>query len=88
MEPWSAFYLRAHMLCYMRVSFLYVSFAIQTGRDRTGQDGTERRGSKMFSNGNKEEEEGDGEVIILCSTGRSSGEAGRNGVGRGVPSHV
>ncbi|RXH87672.1 hypothetical protein DVH24_034572 [Malus domestica] len=36
-----------------------------TGRDRTGRNG---KGAKMPSDGNKEEEEGDGEVIILCST--------------------
>ncbi|RXH99868.1 hypothetical protein DVH24_021670 [Malus domestica] len=34
------------------------------GRDRTGRNG---EGAKMPSDGNKEEE-GDGEVIILCST--------------------
>ncbi|KAB2615547.1 S ribonuclease [Pyrus ussuriensis x Pyrus communis] len=46
-----------------------------TERDGTGRDGTERdrterneAGAKMPSDGNKEEEEGDGEVIILCST--------------------
>ncbi|RXH81144.1 hypothetical protein DVH24_005058 [Malus domestica] len=36
-----------------------------TGWDRTGQNGEE---AKMLSDGNKKEEEGDGEVIILCST--------------------
>ncbi|RXH79265.1 hypothetical protein DVH24_040412 [Malus domestica] len=36
-----------------------------TGRDRAGRNG---EGVKMHSDGNKEEEEGDGEVIILCST--------------------
>ncbi|TQD86395.1 hypothetical protein C1H46_028046 [Malus baccata] len=36
-----------------------------TGHDRTGQNGERAR---MPSDGNKEEEEGDGEVIILCST--------------------
>ena len=48
---------------------------MQTGRDGTewdgtGRDRTERNGAgaKMPSDGNKEEEEGDGEVIILCST--------------------
>ena len=48
---------------------------MRTGRDGTewdgtGRDGTERNGAgaKMPSDGNKEEEEGDGEVIILCST--------------------
>ncbi|KAB2601543.1 S ribonuclease [Pyrus ussuriensis x Pyrus communis] len=48
---------------------------MQTGRDGTewdgtGRDGTERNraGAKMPLDGNKEEEEGDGEVIILCST--------------------
>ncbi|RXH92254.1 hypothetical protein DVH24_033150 [Malus domestica] len=35
------------------------------GRDRTGQNG-ER--AKMPSDGNKEEEERDGDVIILCFT--------------------
>ncbi|KAM2565512.1 hypothetical protein TB1_008131 [Malus domestica] len=35
------------------------------GRDRTGRNG---EGAKMLSDGNNEEEEGDGEVIILCST--------------------
>ncbi|CAN6557930.1 unnamed protein product [Malus baccata var. baccata] len=35
------------------------------GRDRTGRNG---EGVKMPSDGNKEEEEGDREVIILCST--------------------
>ncbi|KAB2613107.1 S ribonuclease [Pyrus ussuriensis x Pyrus communis] len=35
------------------------------GRDRTERNGAE---AKMLSDGNKEEEEGDGEVIILCST--------------------
>ncbi|KAB2622208.1 S ribonuclease [Pyrus ussuriensis x Pyrus communis] len=40
------------------------------GRDGTGRDRTERNGAgaKMPSDGNKEEEEGDGEVIVLCST--------------------
>ena len=40
------------------------------GLDGTGRDMTERNGAgaKMPSDGNKEEEEGDGEVIILCST--------------------
>ncbi|KAB2610792.1 S ribonuclease [Pyrus ussuriensis x Pyrus communis] len=48
---------------------------MQTGRngmrrDGTGRDRTERNeaGAKMPSDGNKEEEEGDGEVLILCST--------------------
>ncbi|KAB2602279.1 S ribonuclease [Pyrus ussuriensis x Pyrus communis] len=36
-----------------------------TGRDRTERYGA---GAKMLSDGNKEEEEGDREVIILCST--------------------
>ncbi|KAB2629084.1 S ribonuclease [Pyrus ussuriensis x Pyrus communis] len=38
--------------------------------DRMGQDGTERNGvgAKMPLDGNKEEEEGDREIIILCST--------------------
>ncbi|RXI06585.1 hypothetical protein DVH24_025721 [Malus domestica] len=36
-----------------------------TGRDRTGRNG---EGAKMPSNGNKEKEEGDRDVIILCST--------------------
>ncbi|KAB2618854.1 S ribonuclease [Pyrus ussuriensis x Pyrus communis] len=35
------------------------------GRDRMKRNGA---GAKMPSDGNKEEEEGDGEVIILCST--------------------
>ncbi|KAB2598163.1 S ribonuclease [Pyrus ussuriensis x Pyrus communis] len=41
-----------------------------TGRNGTKWDRTERNGvgAKMPSDGNKEEEEGDGEVIILCST--------------------
>ncbi|RXH86964.1 hypothetical protein DVH24_022237 [Malus domestica] len=38
---------------------------MQTGRDRMRRN---REGIKMPSDGNKEEEEGDGEVIILCST--------------------
>ncbi|KAB2629566.1 S ribonuclease [Pyrus ussuriensis x Pyrus communis] len=39
-------------------------------RDGTGRDRTERNGAgaKMPWDGNKEEEDGDGEVIILCST--------------------
>lgn len=48
---------------------------MQTGRDGTEWDRTRRdrkelngAGAKMPSDGNKEEEEGDGEVIILCST--------------------
>ncbi|KAB2626674.1 S ribonuclease [Pyrus ussuriensis x Pyrus communis] len=48
---------------------------MQTGRngtewDETGRDLSERNGAgaKMPSDGNKEEEEGDGEVIILYST--------------------
>ncbi|KAB2617007.1 S ribonuclease [Pyrus ussuriensis x Pyrus communis] len=36
-----------------------------TGRDRMGRNGS---GAKMPSDGNKEEEAGDGEVIPLCST--------------------
>ncbi|KAM1003080.1 hypothetical protein ACFX2I_003456 [Malus domestica] len=36
------------------------------GLDRTRQN---EEGAKMFSDGNKEEKEGDGDVIILCSTG-------------------
>ncbi|KAM1193705.1 hypothetical protein ACFX13_020956 [Malus domestica] len=42
---------------------------MQTRRDGIGQDMTERNGegAKMSSDGNKEEEEGDGNVIILCS---------------------
>ncbi|RXH96942.1 hypothetical protein DVH24_035610 [Malus domestica] len=36
-----------------------------TRRDKTGQNG---EGAKMPSDGNKEEEERDAEVIILCST--------------------
>ncbi|RXH84006.1 hypothetical protein DVH24_026905 [Malus domestica] len=36
-----------------------------TGQDRKGRNG---EGAKMPLDGNKEEEEGDGEVIILCST--------------------
>ncbi|RXH87967.1 hypothetical protein DVH24_037612 [Malus domestica] len=35
------------------------------GRDRTGWN---KEGAKMPLDGNKEDEEGDGEVIILCST--------------------
>ncbi|RXH89701.1 hypothetical protein DVH24_032058 [Malus domestica] len=40
-----------------------------TERDGTEWDGTERNGegANMTSDGNKDEEEGDGDVIILCS---------------------
>ncbi|RXI07309.1 hypothetical protein DVH24_026445 [Malus domestica] len=51
------------------------NYTRKTGRDRTewdemGRDKMRRNGegAKMPSDGNKEEEEGDGEVIILCST--------------------
>ncbi|RXH68977.1 hypothetical protein DVH24_031310 [Malus domestica] len=36
----------------------------ETGHDRTGRN---REGAKIPSDGNKEEEEGDEDVIILCS---------------------
>ncbi|RXI04165.1 hypothetical protein DVH24_038439 [Malus domestica] len=36
----------------------------ETGRDKMGWN---REEAKMPSDGNKEEEEGDGEIIILCS---------------------
>ncbi|RXI03792.1 hypothetical protein DVH24_038066 [Malus domestica] len=42
-----------------------VSFDMQTGRDKTRRND---EGVKMSSDENKEEEEGEGEVIILCST--------------------
>ncbi|KAB2636748.1 S ribonuclease [Pyrus ussuriensis x Pyrus communis] len=57
-----------------------VWYAEATGRNRMKRDRTERNGmgrdrternragAKMLSDGNKEKEEGDGEVIILCST--------------------
>ncbi|CAN6544789.1 unnamed protein product [Malus baccata var. baccata] len=44
-----------------------------TGRDRTGRN---REGAKMPSNGNRKEEEGDEEVIILCSTDVEQGVPG------------
>ncbi|CAN6698545.1 unnamed protein product [Malus baccata var. baccata] len=51
------------------------NYTRKTGRDGTewdemGRDKMRRNGEgvKMSSDGNKEEEEGDGEVIILCST--------------------
>ncbi|RXH91567.1 hypothetical protein DVH24_020590 [Malus domestica] len=49
--------------------FGMVSFDMQTGMDETEWDGTGRngKGAKMLSNGKKEEEEGDREIIILCS---------------------
>ncbi|KAB2633787.1 protein argonaute 1-like [Pyrus ussuriensis x Pyrus communis] len=50
-----------------------VSFGMLTGRDgmeweRMRQDGPNGARAKMPLDGNKEEEKGDGEVIILCST--------------------
>ncbi|RXH84984.1 hypothetical protein DVH24_041752 [Malus domestica] len=43
---------------------------MQTGRDGTERNGTgqNEEGVKMPLDGNKEEEEGDGDIIILCST--------------------
>ncbi|RXI05217.1 hypothetical protein DVH24_006474 [Malus domestica] len=44
---------------------LQLNVANLTGRDGTGCNG---EGAKMLSDGNKEEEDGDGNVIILYST--------------------
>ncbi|RXH84258.1 hypothetical protein DVH24_027157 [Malus domestica] len=57
-----------------------VWYADRTGRNGMGRDKTGRNGdgAKMPSDGNKEEEEGDEEVIILCSTDvERGGEAKR-----------
>ncbi|RXH95100.1 hypothetical protein DVH24_024784 [Malus domestica] len=50
------------MILYDHLQTKLVSFGMQTG-----QNGTDGEGAKMPSDGNNEEEEGDGEIIILCS---------------------
>ncbi|CAN6693875.1 unnamed protein product [Malus baccata var. baccata] len=67
---------------------------MQTERDGTEPDGTGRdgEGGKMPSVENKEEEEGDEDVIILCSTNLvppilGAPNARRNALSHSVPSH-